>query len=528
MLKVLLVDDEPFITQGLSVLLDWNQQGFEIVGTAANGSEALKFLKDTEVDLILADIKMPVMSGIELLKKIREERLSDAFFVIMSGYSDFAYAKEAIHYKCSEYMLKPIQKSQLVELLQKISALYEKNQQEKIEKTRMGMAYFARSMQSLLLGHLETESIEELIKKLPLAGKARYINIEVDDTDSEKRLNSEEKRRIQRQIYINCMDFLGENRQMLCFLDAMGQEDTYDVGMVYFRRMAEERNLSEAEYLEQLYDYLQKGEEFPIAIYVGNKVENICELSESFRTAMVAKSVQNFRINSNILFYEEQKRSTFSVVSKEHMDQLLRAIEQNEDQQMTESATEIYREMNECGMDPELIKMNMNYLLLQLVHLAMEQDESINQEEILSYIRENAFDRKMIRGSVIHFIRFIRDYSDYLCQLRKKVSRGVLAEVEEEIKLHYAENLTLKDLSKKYYVNSAYLGQLFRKQYGISFKDYLNQYRIEKATEILIRTDDKVYNVAGEVGYRDLDYFINKFILAKGCTPTSYRKKMRQ
>ena len=96
MLKVLLVDDEPFIVQGLSALIDWEKEGFEIVGTAGNGSEAVEFLKSNPVDLILADIKMPVMNGLEFLKYIRETHLSEAFFVILSGYGDFTYAKEAI------------------------------------------------------------------------------------------------------------------------------------------------------------------------------------------------------------------------------------------------------------------------------------------------------------------------------------------------------------------------------------------------------------------------------------------------
>ena len=171
--------------------------------------------------------------------------------------------------------------------------------------------------------------------------------------------------------------------------------------------------------------------------------------------------------------------------------------------------------------------MNMNYLLYRLVSLAMEQDDSVNQDEVLQYICENAFQVHMIRGSLSHFRRFVMEYADYLVQLRQNASRGVLLDVEGEIRKNYAENLTLKELGKKYFVNSAYLGQMFRKKYGVSFKEYLNNYRIERVAEILLRTDDKIYLVAEEVGYRDLDYFINRFIQSKGCTPTTYRKKTR-
>ena len=94
MLRVMLVDDEPFILQGLSVLIDWNGLGFEIVKTAANGLEALEFLKKDEVDLIIADIRMPGMSGLELLENVRKSRITDAYFAIVSGYNDFAYARQ--------------------------------------------------------------------------------------------------------------------------------------------------------------------------------------------------------------------------------------------------------------------------------------------------------------------------------------------------------------------------------------------------------------------------------------------------
>lgn len=133
-----------------------------------------------------------------------------------------------------------------------------------------------------------------------------------------------------------------------------------------------------------------------------------------------------------------------------------------------------------------------------------------------------------MRGSKDHIIRFAYAYGDYLAQLRKRVSGGVLAEVESEVQKHYACNLTLKDLGEKYYINSAYLGQLFRKKYGQSFKDYLNGYRMEQAAERLIRTNDKIYDIAEAVGYHDLDYFVNRFIIAKGCTPAKFRRQAQQ
>ena len=104
MLRVILVDDEPFILQGLKVLIDWEAEGYEIAAALDNGEAVIEFLKENQVDLIITDIKMPGMTGIDLIRRIRQENLSEAYFVILSGYNDFTYAQQAIRYNCVDYI----------------------------------------------------------------------------------------------------------------------------------------------------------------------------------------------------------------------------------------------------------------------------------------------------------------------------------------------------------------------------------------------------------------------------------------
>lgn len=120
--------------------------------------------------------------------------------------------------------------------------------------------------------------------------------------------------------------------------------------------------------------------------------------------------------------------------------------------------------------------------------------------------------------------RFAYEYSEYLFSLRKNVSRGLIFSIENEINEHYAENITLKSLGDKYYINSSYLGQLFRKTHNMSFKDYLTKVRVSQAAYQLLNTDKKINKIAEDVGYYDCDYFIRKFIELKGCTPSKYRR----
>ena len=160
MLRVLLVDDEPFIVQGLSVLIDWNKEGYEIAATAADGREALSYLRENKVDLIVADIRMPVMTGLELLETIRREGISDAYFVILSGYSDFEYAKQAIRYQCMDYVLKPVEKEELLEILRKVDHMTADTRREEENQQKFEKAYLARNVMALLFGKYDRMNLE--------------------------------------------------------------------------------------------------------------------------------------------------------------------------------------------------------------------------------------------------------------------------------------------------------------------------------------------------------------------------------
>ena len=137
MLKVLLVDDEPFIIQGLKVIIDWENEEFEIAGTASNGKEALQFLENENVDLVIADIRMPEMTGLELLETLRKDKKSDVYFVILSGYADFSYAQQAMQNDCTDYILKPVDKEMLLKVLSKVLVL--KNEKNKIDEDNKKM-----------------------------------------------------------------------------------------------------------------------------------------------------------------------------------------------------------------------------------------------------------------------------------------------------------------------------------------------------------------------------------------------------
>ena len=177
MLKVLLVDDEPFIIQGLKVLIDWEQEGYMIAGTASNGKEAYDFLKKESVDLIIADIQMPVMTGLDLQEAIRKENLSNAYFVILSGYADFEYARRALQNECTDYILKPVDPNEFKNTLNKVvNELEEAKASDELKNKSMEFLY-EHALYMLLNGTDVTKLRQEYSGLSLDLGKALHLRI---------------------------------------------------------------------------------------------------------------------------------------------------------------------------------------------------------------------------------------------------------------------------------------------------------------------------------------------------------------
>lgn len=523
MLKVLLVDDEPFIMEGLSVIIDWGKEDFEIVGKVSNAFEALELLQKEDIDLVISDIRMPEMTGLELVEKVYGEKISDAYFVMLSGYNDFRYVRTALQNECLDYMLKPISKDELLKVLDRVRKYYEINRKKRMDSSIMEREVFAKNMIPICRGSYRSDNVEYVRRYLGQSKGFRYISVELDERDSSlKNVGGGKKRQMQKELYQKCL-LLFPGKEYLCMFDVSLREQSYNVGIIYSTDMMDgQPRLSEQEYLVKLQRELKASVNFPIIIIAGSKVEKIEDIADSCKIVLMSYSFRNFDLREN-----PDRNLTDNLVNKQLIDALVRAVKVNDKESIASGCTELFEEMKSDKLDARMINMGINYLMFELLHMASEQDENINQREVFRFINESALEQVDTDAGKENITGLLLEYGDYLMQLRANQSRGVLSQIEEDLKTNYRDNLTLKDLSKKYYVNAAYLGQSFKKQYGESFKDYLNRIRIEAAVEMLMYSDKKIYEIAEEVGYKDLDYFINKFIALKGCTPAKFRKQVK-
>ena len=525
MRKVLLVDDEPFILQGLKAVVDWQAEGFEVVRSCANGLEAYEYLKENTVDVILADIKMPEMTGIELLRRIREEKVSDAFFIVLTGFADFTYIQTALRYNCMEYMLKPVEKTELLGVLRKIAKVSDERDEEEESRQSMEQAYLARNLMALLFGKFDDANVSYVRNHLQLSDEIRYIDIEMSDfAENAEELEEGEMRGRQRKVFAAARDYLKEEKNH-CIFDVSHDEKSYDIGLIYCDYFTAKRNMSFDDFLGKMREHIMNETGYDTTVFVGKSVQKIDSVSKSYATACMLKSLEAFRSRRSIYYYDDEASydTNAVVIVKDIIDELVTAISADDVAMIRTTVDRFYGELNKSATD-ETIRLNVNYFLFQLIHMASELDAELNQEEILRFIAEHSSEEGILRGGNVHMASFCCDYARYLAQLRKNVSGGVLLEIEKEVRDNYAANLTLRDLGKKYFVNSSYLGQIFQKKYGQSFKDYLTSYRIARAEQLLTSTDMRIAEIAEKVGYKDSDYFLKKFIEANGCTPSKYRK----
>lgn len=531
LLKVLLVDDEPFIRKGLATLIDWETEGYYIAGEASNGLSAIELLKHNDYDLIISDIKMPEIDGIELITYVRDNKISSAKFIILSGFYDFQYAKTAIQYNCCDYILKPIVKEELLVAVRKIMEEYQKEVGNQKKLRDYEKAYLDRHLMEIIWGKCDSTNLKYATEKLTLSHEMFYILCEISLHDENFLALSENSRKEQQRRLYNYTNLLLKKYSNHILYDFVKNTQCYDIGIIYCSTMAKEKELSQEEWIVWLLKELTERVGYKIVAFTGNIVNSLSSISNSYREAILIRSFRfypkydNRNTRFNIKGVETQNSKV--KYNRNQLDELIHFIEINDKQKIKETASVIYNSMMDKDIAPDEVSLSIQYFIYRLLGLGYNQDTDINQEEILYYINKKVFDSKTNKENSLNFQKFALDYSEFLGQLRQNTAKGMIGQIEAEIEKKYSENISLKLFGEKYFVNSAYLGQVFKKQYGCSFKEYLNSVRMRKAAEMIVNTDNLVCEIALAVGYKNQEYFINKFVEIYGVTPTRFRKQNR-
>lgn len=507
--KVLLIDDEPWALEGLQLWIDWEGLGFDVCGTCGNGMQGLKLMEELEPDLVMVDIHMPVMDGLEMIQAWRKAGRQDTKFVILTGYSDFEYARKALKCKVSRYLLKPLDEEQTYLEIRAIQ------QELREEQAQLHISKAARrEKETWLIKELLTTSVlsqpdrEELDS---LSWLATYWNVCLAQGQERELIRfrsiaaefaSEGEHTpmylIQLQPHIFCLVFGGYEHQQ-------GQ--------------AEERIEAVARRLA--------GYRAWISIGIGQPVTSLMEIESSYRTAADVLMHTFYESGGNkIIYYADVKEREFQSFYQQAdlLERVLESLQVLDAADYEKVVDSIDHSFREASIDPGEARKIVIYLLHEIsMYMSgqMEQGAGPSQRlfDIPNLNEGLNFDELI---GLLHSCG--RVCFDWLLQETAAGTQGIIQDINEYIEAHFHERLTIKMLAERFFLHPAYLGQLMMRKNGVNFHEFLHNLRIEEASRLLRSHRYKNSEIAELVGYTSYQYFLQQFEKRLGMSPNEYKK----
>ena len=543
MLKIFLAEDEVVVRETIKRMIPWEELGFELVGEAADGEMALPLLLRQQPDLLITDIKMPFMDGLTLARLAKKE-IPGLKVVILSGYDDFNYAKQAIGIGVEDYLLKPITKNALIERLSEIRSRYEheKTQKEYYEKFQREMQAYEKNssrdfFEALVGGSMDMMEVYKRAEKLGLDIVAEAYNVLIFT------MNCDEDFSGQRDEYssweaesLELLEnfFAGHSSARLFRSNIF----SYGVLLKGQRETIEENTRACVDEIRKILSRQDGRREWFLA--VGQSVERLSQIQKSYHTASRAFS-QRYLYDENILYYDEMETMEHpggqaetednAYLQKVDVNALNPAILQkflsNGLQEEAENFVKDY--FYAIGQEPMESLVFRNYVILNVRFSVISfikglgcdtnEMESADTEEVLAESGKNmesaiAYAKKMISQAIE-----IRD------QNSGNKNRSILKTAVDFIDSHYMEeDISLNTVANVANVSANHFSALFSQNMGQTFIEYLTTLRMNKAKELLRCTGMRSSEIAGEIGYKDAHYFSYLFKKTQGMTPSDYRK----
>ena len=543
MLKTFLVEDEVVIREMIKKMIPWEQYGFELVGEAADGEMALPLILKKKPDLLITDIKMPFMDGLTLCKLVKKE-LPDIRIVILSGYDDFNYAKQAISIGVEDYLLKPITKNAFIERLEEIHNRYEheKTQREYYEKFRLEMQEYEKNasrdfFETLVRADSDLAELYRRADKLNLDIVAEAYNILIFTPDtSEGNYNS----------YEECSDWEAEVQDKIntYFLNHpvailfRHQIFSYAI-LVKGQKNTIEKNTEECvKAIQDIMDQTEGRTDWFIA--VGKSADRLSMLGHSYRTAVRANSFR-YLYDGHILDYQslETQKENPSDSRREDSVQLRNVninalnpaiLQKFLSSGLAEEVDDFIRDyFNAIGQEPMGSLVFRNYVVLNVRFsvLSFLKKLGCDDSEISGQETENIVDEtgKTIEAAVAYCGKILKKAIALRDENAGNQNRSVLKLAVDFIDHNYMdEEISLNKAAHVANVSANHFSALFSQNMGQTFTEYLTDLRMSKAKELLRCTAMRSSEIAGEVGYKDAHYFSYLFKKTQGMTPSEYRK----
>ena len=539
MYKILLVDDEILVRDAIRENIDWGKLDCELIGDCENGKQAVEFVKTHEVDIVLTDILMPYMDGMEL-SHFLHDNYPDVLIVIFSGFGEFEYAKKAIQYNVSEYMLKPVTAMELTKVIENMKEKLDsrKKEQRKMESlTQVSQDYHknanvirSKALDCLVKCTREVQVSLDELERMGITFQAASYRVAVFDIDTYS------------EMYQMDMDKQQESALMAFVLFNVGDEIVVQekAGVVYQEGnnrvciiFAGNRTKEFSENIHRICHEIQKKVKEVIgletSIGIGSWVRSPYELIYSYRLA--AKAIDyRYLLGGNLLFDMEEKKTDNSIFLINDLETLTEAIKSGDRRLMEETLGQIETEIKSALVEKCYACIYLQQVIRAIGNtcqsLSEEPEKIIAQREALL---KAVTEQRMFSQAAALVEKYAQEVFDELQELNSSSGQrqGMLA--MDYIQKNYMDpGLSLNSICSYLNISTSYFSTIFKEMTGETFIEVLTRVRMEKAKELLENTTMKNYEIAEKVGFSDPHYFGISFKKITGKTPTEYAREKRR
>lgn len=529
--RIMLVDDEEEVRKAMIRKMDWEQLGFTVAGDAENGEDALEKLELLEPDVVMTDIRMPYMDGLTLVARIRE-KYPFIKILIFSGYDDFEYAKQAIKYRVTEYILKPVNGEELAEILKRvrISLDEEIKQRRNISMLQESYENSLPMLREVFLNDLVSRGAElsGVAPKLKEYGvdilDARKWLAAVIHVEQVEQAEEQELYRHQELIPISVRKLVEDH------LKTYGRFTVFNSAEGITLIAAVDGNNSETGLITLLEDTCKESRRIlgiSITVGVGYSCDTLQEIRRSYQTAVDALGYRAIVGCGRTIYINDMEpvnRGKLQFGAGEEAE-LTAVIKFGTKDQIGETLRELAVRMDDAKVHDNQYQVYMLTIVNCLIRLMQQYDlkmsgmfdsEGHYADIIKRICRRESFVEEMIPIAC--------RMNEALNQARDNTTRKVIVEAKEYIQENYADpELSVDVLCRHLHMSPAYFSTVFKKETGQSYVNYLTEVRLQKAEELLEQTDDKTYEIAQKVGYQEQNYFSYVFKKKYGISPTKYR-----
>jgi two-component system response regulator YesN len=516
MYKVILVDDEKQIIEGLTAIINWQKYNCMVVGAAYNGKMGIEQALLLKPDIIVTDIRMPHIEGIEMVAKIQENQ-PNIKFIILSGFSEFNYAKKGMELGVKHYVLKPVEEIELeasIELV--VSELNtEKKQRAKLEEYKElsssgKLLQQEHLMRDLLNTNKENEDILEALEDHGIVLDYPYVTCMIAKMENIKLKPRTNTFTIYHSKDYTLISFRYSHRE-------------YAVMMVH----AWKGGLNFHEAIRAIQSSLSDTLNSSVILAIGSTYSSLRHIGQSFEEARRAIGYMMLGKKEDILFFDQLQYSDSMInLPQEMLQKLDSAVEQMNTEACSSTIEQI---LNSLKDSEQLRQIDLRIQCLNLYLITASKMTPMQVQQLNYLVGENIMSLEV--KTTIWTLNMCKDWMNTLFQsiieLKKQhqpnTNRNVVDEVKAYLDNNFAENLTLFSIAERFYISPNYLSQLFRKKTGDTFLGYLTKVRVEKAKYLLLHEEAKIYEICNQIGYEDPKYFRKVFEKIVGIKPSEYR-----